>query len=259
LTMIGITIGFHRLFSHVSFKTTKWMRMLLAILASMGSQGPLFTWVADHRRHHDLSDEEGDTHSPNRHGRHFIGRLRGFWHAHIGWMFTNQPASWARYIPDLMKDREMFWVHRHYFVWVFLGLLLPTLAGFWLIGSWEGAFSGFLWGGLVRIFATSQVVLSIGSLGHMFGSRPFRERTQDYSANNWWISLLSFGECLQSNHHAFPASARHGLRWWEPDFNYFLIRLWRIVGLVWDVKLPPNAAIIRACRLKKAPDNVKAA
>ena len=115
----------------------------------------------------------------------------------------------------------MFWVHRHYFVWVFLGLLLPTLAGFWLIGSWEGAFSGFLWGGLVRIFATSQVVLSIGSLGHMFGSRPFRERTQDYSANNWWISLLSFGECLQSNHHAFPASARHGLRWWEPDFNYF--------------------------------------
>ncbi len=258
LTMVGITIGFHRLFSHASFKTSKWMRTLLAVLASMGSQGPLFTWVADHRRHHDLSDKEGDTHSPNLHGTHFIGRLRGFWHAHIGWMFTNQPASWARYIPDLMKDRQLFWVHRHYFLWVFLGLLLPTLAGWWLIGGWQGAFSGLLWGGLVRIFATSHVVLSIGSLGHMFGSQPFYKRTQDHSANNFWVSLLSFGECLQSNHHAFPASARHGIRWWEPDFNYLLIRLWRAIGLVWDVKLPPNATVIRDYKLGLARGDAEA-
>src|SRR6266851_1962972 len=193
LTMVGITIGFHRLFSHASFKTSKWMRTLLAVLASMGSQGPLFTWVADHRRHHDLSDKEGDTHSPNLHGTHFIGRLRGFWHAHIVWMFT-----------------------------------------------------------------TSHVVLSIGSLGHMFGSQPFYKRTQDHSANNFWVSLLSFGECLQSNHHAFPASARHGIRWWEPDFNYLLIRLWRAIGLVWDVKLPPNATVIRDYKLGLARGDAEA-
>ena len=153
----------------------------------------------------------------------------------------------------------MFWVHRHYFLWVFIGLLLPTLAGWWLIGSWEGAFSGLLWGGLVRIFATSHVVLSIGSLGHMFGSQPFYERTQDHSANNFWVSLLSFGECLQSNHHAFPQSAQHGLRWWEPDFNYLMIRLWRAIGLVWDVRLPPDGAVTHAYKPGLARGDVEAA
>ena len=244
LTMLGITLGFHRLFSHVSFKAKKWFRGLLAVLAMMGTQGPLFTWVADHRRHHGLSDREGDTHSPNLWGRNFKGQARGFWHAHIGWMFTNDPTSWARYIPDLMKDRQLYWLHRYYFVWALLSLLLPALAG-WLLMGGEGAWSGLLWGGLVRIFATSHVVLGIGSLGHMFGSQPFRERTQDYSANNFWISFASLGECNQSNHHAFPASARHGVRWWEPDFNYSLLRLLHRLGLVWDVKQPPKWAFER--------------
>ncbi len=243
LTIIGLVIGYHRLFTHASFKTSKSMRVALAILGGMTAQGPILTWVADHSRHHAHSDTEDDLHSPNMHGRHLTGRLRGFWHSHIGWMFSNYETPWNRYVLNMVKDRRMFWVHTHYFWWVGLGLALPTLAGLVCIGSWQGALSGFLWGGLMRIFLLDHVIWCVGSVCHLFGDRPFSERTKDLSANNWWVSLFSFGDGNQNNHHAFPSSAAHGLRWWEPDFAYLIIRAMAAVGLVWDVKRPPREEI----------------
>lgn len=240
LTMGGMTIGLHRYFAHKCFETGPRMRLLLAILGSMASQGPLLSWVTIHRKHHALSDRPGDPHSPHVHGNKILGMLDGLWHAHIGWMFTENAADWS-YSRDLMGDHRLFWVHRTYLYWVALAFLLPALLGGLITRTWTGAALGFLWGGLLRCFVVNQASWCVGSICHYFGSKRFE--THDHSANNYCVALFTFGEGLQNNHHAFPSAARHGMYWWEPDFSGTLIRLLASVGLVWDLYHPSIEAM----------------
>jgi stearoyl-CoA desaturase (delta-9 desaturase) len=244
--MGGTTIGFHRYFTHKSFETSRRMRIALAILGSMAAQGPLLFWVAMHRRHHSFSDRPGDPHSPHVEGERKFGTLAGLWHAHIGWMLSQETADWVNYARDLMRDRTVFRVHQTYFVWLTAGLLLPAI----IVGlgtmSWRAAGLAFLWGGLVRMFVANQASWCVGSLCHYFGARPFD--THDHSANNYAVAVMTFGEGLQNNHHAFPSSAKHAILWWEPDFSWILIRLLALFGLVWDVRQPSLEAIARLRR-----------
>lgn len=247
LCMLGITVGFHRFFAHKSFDTTRAFACCLAALGSMAAQGPLLFWVATHRSHHAYSDQPGDPHSPNLHGHGWRGLFHGWWHAHLGWMFSGQAAEWSHFARDLMRDRTYFAIHRQYGYWVFLGLLLPAVLAGWWSGTWYGAGLGFLWGGLVRICLVNQASWCVGSVCHMFGTRPFE--THDHSANNHVVALLTFGEGLQNNHHAFPSSYSHAVRWWEPDFSARVIRLLGHLRLVWNLKAP-SENVIQQCRVK---------
>jgi len=216
-TGFGITIGYHRLFTHRAFETSAPMRVLLAIAGSMAVEGSVITWVADHRKHHAFADEDGDPHSPHVNAEDgWRGALKGLWHAHVGWMLTDSHgrASARRYAPDLVEDRPIRWVNSTFFLWLALTLLLPALAGYLLTGfSLEGAATGFLWGGLVRIFLLHHVTWSINSVCHFFGTRRFD--VEDESRNVFWLALPSLGESWHHNHHAFPTSAYHGLKAWE--------------------------------------------
>jgi stearoyl-CoA desaturase (delta-9 desaturase) len=242
LTMGGMTIGLHRYFAHKCFQTGPRMRLLLAVLGSMASQGPLLSWVTIHRKHHAFSDRPGDPHSPHVHDNKLMGMLNGLWHAHIGWMFTENAADWS-FSRDLMGDRALFWVHRTYLYWVGLSFVLPALLGGLLTRTWSGAALGFLWGGLVRCFVVNQASWCVGSVCHYFGSKRFE--THDHSANNYMVALFTFGEGLQNNHHAFPSAARHGMMWWEPDLSGILIHLLSSLGLVWDTYHPSDEAMAK--------------
>lgn len=243
LTALGVTIGFHRLFTHKSFSTSRPIQLLLGILGSMSMQGTLNGWVATHRCHHQHSDRPGDPHSPHVDHDHahigggLTGLLKGYFHAHLGWLFHDDPANLARYIPDLLADRIAQWVSRLFVVWVALGLLLPGLALALITQSWWGFFSGLLWGGLVRLFLVHHVTWSINSACHLWGRRTYK--SHDHSRNNALFGVLALGEGWHNNHHAFPTSARHGLEWWQLDLSYLLIRLMSALGLAWDVKVPP--------------------
>ncbi len=241
LCMLGITIGFHRYFSHKSFETSKPFSLMLAALGSMAAQGPLLFWVSTHRSHHAYSDQEGDPHSPNLHGDGWKGLAQGWWHAHIGWMFSGSIAEWSHFARDLMRDRAYFRMHQQYIYWVLLGLALPTLCGALMTQSLFGAWTGFLWGGLVRICLVNQASWCVGSVCHMFGTRPFN--THDRSANNHVVALMTFGEGLQNNHHAFPSSYSHRVYWWEPDLSATTLVVLRALGLVWDLKFPSERVI----------------
>ena len=242
VTMGGMTIGLHRYFAHRCFETSPRMRIVLAILGSMSTQGPLLSWVTIHRKHHAFSDRPGDPHSPHVHGNKLLGMLNGLWHAHIGWMFTENSADWS-FSRDLMGDRRLFWVHRTYLYWVAASFLLPAVVAGALTRNWAGAALGFLWGGLVRCFMVNQASWCVGSICHYFGSKRFE--TRDHSVNNYVVAALTFGEGLQNNHHAFPTSARHGLRWWEPDFSGTMIGLLSRLGLVWNVHHPTEESIAK--------------
>ena len=244
--MLGITLGFHRHFAHRSFKTSRAMQVVFAILGSMAAQGPLFFWVATHRRHHAYSDVPGDPHSPQLSGQSGWAKLKGFWHGHIGWMFSEEQTNWGKFVPDLIKDKLMYRMHRLYLLWVLLGLAIPAAAGGLLIGTGEGALAGFLWGGLVRICLVNQALWCVGSICHMFGRRVFQQTTWDQSADNYWVALVTFGEGNQNSHHAFPSSARHGLAWWQPDFTADVIGALTLSGLIWDVTIPHASAIQNA-------------
>jgi stearoyl-CoA desaturase (Delta-9 desaturase) len=240
LTMGGMTIGLHRYFAHRCFEAGPQMRLVLAILGSMAAQGPLLSWVTIHRKHHAFSDRPGDPHSPHIYGNKLLGMLNGLWHAHIGWMFTENAADWS-FSRDLMVDRRLFWVHRTYLYWVTIGFVLPALIAGQLTRSWSSAALGFLWGGLVRCFVVNQASWCVGSVCHYFGSKRFE--TRDHSANNYIVALLTFGEGLQNNHHAFPSAARHGIAWWEPDFSGTVIGLLSRMGLVWNTHHPSEESI----------------
>jgi stearoyl-CoA desaturase (delta-9 desaturase) len=248
-TGFGINMGFHRLFTHRSFQCATAVRALLGVAGSMSAQGPLFFWAACHRRHHRSSDEPGDPHSPHHYGGGARGVLRGWLHAHVWWMFHHQPENYFRLIPDLLRDRLARIVNRGYFYWIGLGLLVPFAIGGLVTRSWGGALTGLLWGGLVRTFLVHHTTWSINSVCHMFGARPFD--TGDESRNNYLCALLTFGEGFHNNHHAFPTSARHGLRWWELDLVYVMIRSLGALGLVWDVKLPDERGIDRKARTRE--------
>jgi stearoyl-CoA desaturase (Delta-9 desaturase) len=241
ITGFGVTIGFHRLLTHRSFDCPKPLRYLLAVCGSIAGQGMCIRWCATHRRHHQLADHEGDPHSPHLHGDGIGGFLRGMWHAHLGWCFDADKPDLQRSIPDLLADRPLVLIDRLYLFWVIGGILLPgAIMGLWTM-SWQGALAGVIWGGLVRIFLLHHITWSINSICHVFGTRPYE--SGDHSTNNYPIAVLSLGEGWHNNHHAFPTSARHGLRWWQFDASWCLITLMRWTGLAWDVRVPSEAAL----------------
>jgi stearoyl-CoA desaturase (delta-9 desaturase) len=237
ITGLGLTVGYHRLFTHRAFATGTAVSCMLVVMGSMAGRGPMLSWVAMHRRHHELSDHEGDLHSPNLHGSTALERLRGFLHAHLTWMIEHDYPNVVHYVPDLMADRTLLTVNRYYYSWVLLGLLLPAAIGGLAAGSLWGAFSGFLWGGVVRMFAVEQAMSAINSVMHVFGSRPFASR-DDNSRNLGLVAWLAWGEGWHNNHHAFPYSAAFGLRWFEFDPGFLFIRLLEALGLAWNVKVP---------------------
>jgi stearoyl-CoA desaturase (Delta-9 desaturase) len=232
---LGVTVGFHRLLTHRSFATYKPIAYALAIAGSMSVQGPVIGWVADHRKHHAHTDEEGDPHSPHvGHGAGVMGAIKGLWWAHLGWLLDrHRQADPARYARDLREDAGMRRISRAFVPLVLAGLLLPFAAGLAITGTLAGAATALLWGGLVRIFVLHHITWSVNSVCHFFGRRRFR--TDDESTNVTWVALLSFGEGWHHNHHAFPRSAKHGLRWYEPDVSAWIIRGLERLGLAWNV------------------------
>jgi stearoyl-CoA desaturase (delta-9 desaturase) len=230
----GITIGYHRLLTHRSFDAPRPVRYALAIMGQTAVQGPVVDWVADHRKHHAFTDEEGDPHSPHLHGGGLKGALHGLYHAHMGWLFVTQgQADRRRYARDLMDDPLMKRISKS-FVWNALGgLALAFLLGLAISGTLAGGLTALLWGGLVRVFFVHHITWSINSICHFFGRRRFA--IDDHSTNVFWLALPSLGESWHHNHHAFPRSARHGLRWWEIDVTGLVIMAMKRVGLARDV------------------------
>ncbi len=236
LTGLGVTLGFHRLFTHRAFQTSKPVRVVLAIFGSMAVEGSVITWVADHRKHHAFTDKEGDPHSPHLSGPGWRGAVKGLWHAHVGWLFeTVGSADRQRFVPDLLKERGMRVVDRLFLLWVLLGLAIPFALG-WIIGGDLGtALTALLWGGFVRVFLLHHVTWSINSVCHFFGTRRFA--IDDESTNVWWLAPFTMGEAWHHNHHAFPTSAFHGLARWEKlaDPTGLLIVFLEKIGVVWNV------------------------
>jgi stearoyl-CoA desaturase (delta-9 desaturase) len=237
ISAFGITVGFHRLLTHRAFETYRAVRYAFAIMGSYAVEGPVLDWVADHRKHHTFSDEEGDPHSPHvGQAAGFGGVVRGLWHAHIGWLFeTNGQAEKRRYCPDLAGDPVMRKLNRAFPLFVLGTLAIPFFAGFAWGGTLSAGLEALLWAGLVRIFLVHHVTWSINSICHFFGATRFD--TGDHSTNVFWLALPSLGEAWHHNHHAFPRSAFHGLRWYEFDPSGWLILAMSKLGLAWDVVL----------------------
>ena len=235
ITAGGITVGYHRMLTHRSFRTHKATEYLFAALGTMAVQGSVIAWVADHRKHHAHTDVEGDPHSPHvGHGDGLGGVLHGLWHAHTGWLLSEHGrADWKKYAPDLYEDPGMRLINRLFIPLVVLGLAIPALAGYLLTGTLLGAATGLLWGGLVRVFFVHHVTWSVNSICHFLGTRRFE--VEDRSTNVFWLALPSLGESWHHNHHAFPRSAVHGLRRWELDPSALVIRALERVGLAWNV------------------------
>ncbi len=238
LCAFGTTIGFHRYFTHRGFSARKPVEATLAVLGCMTVQGPLTQWVTDHRKHHALSDQPGDPHSPHvGHGDGAWGAVRGFVHAHVGWLFENLGMEQGReYAKDLYDNVLVRTIDRLYLLWVVLTLGLPFLIGYAVGGTAATGLEGLVWGGLIRIFLYQHATFSVNSICHMFGRKDYRSR--DEARNNWIVALLVFGEGWHNNHHAFPSSARHGLRRWQIDVSWWVIRGLEKLGLVTDVKVP---------------------
>jgi stearoyl-CoA desaturase (delta-9 desaturase) len=232
---MGVTVGFHRHLTHRSFKAKKPVRAVLAACGSIAIEGPVISWVADHRKHHAFSDQEGDPHSPHvGHGSGWIGAIRGLLHAHVGWLFIHtQRGKRDRYAPDLIADPTISFIDRTFLWWALGGLVLPFALGYLIGGTLMTGLTGLLWGGGVRMLVVHHVTYSINSLCHFFGRRDFE--TGDESRNLAWLSIFTFGESWHNNHHAFPTSARHGLRRWQIDPSWIVIRALEATGLVWDV------------------------
>jgi stearoyl-CoA desaturase (Delta-9 desaturase) len=242
LTGIGITVGFHRLFTHRSFDTYRPVRYVFAVLGQLAVEGNVLAWVADHRKHHQFSDVEGDPHSPHAgFGEGALEALRGLWHAHTGWIFSTEGrADQARYAKDLIEDRGLRVIAKLFGPLVLVSLLVPGAAGWLVIGGWYGFFAGLVWGGGVRIFLLHHVTWSINSICHFIGRRQFV--SSDESRNVWWLALVSFGESWHNNHHAFPTSAYHGLRRLQvaTDPGAWVIWLLEKCGLAWKVTRIPE-------------------
>jgi stearoyl-CoA desaturase (Delta-9 desaturase) len=247
LTAVGITVGFHRLLTHRSFQTSKPVEYLFAVLGSMAVQGPVISWVADHRKHHAHTDKDGDPHSPHvGHDGGVRGVLAGLWHAHTGWLMSTQGrADWKRYAPDLYEDNGMRTISRGFVPILITGLVLPALAGYLVSGNLGGAATGLLWGGLVRIFFVHHVTWSVNSVCHFLGRRRFD--TDDRSTNVSWLALPSLGESWHHNHHAFPRSAVHGLGRRQIDPSALIIAAMEKVGLARNVvRISPERQAERA-------------
>jgi stearoyl-CoA desaturase (delta-9 desaturase) len=256
LTSLGITVGFHRLFTHRAFETNRGIQFVLAVLGSMAAEGSLLKWVALHRRHHQHSDQPGDPHSPQLRGRGFLGFLSGFWHAHVGWVFQADPPNLSHYVKDLSQSRLLRTASALFPLWVALGLLIPAALGGVLTATWKGVLLGMMWGGLARIFLVHHVTWSVNSICHLWGRRPFR--TNDSSRNNFLFGVLALGEGWHNNHHAFPTSTRHGLRWWQIDVSYWVIRFLALLGLAWKIVLPARKLLNDAMKAWPRRDRSRA-
>lgn len=260
-TGLGVTVGYHRFFTHRSFKAPRWVAVVMAALGSMAVEGPMLEWVATHRKHHQHSDTDGDPHSPHTHGHGLWNFFRGVFHAHTGWMLTaggdrarrrargddapthpvGMKATLARYVKDLEREPSYRWMSKTFPLWAVVGLLIPALLGGLLTLSWTGVLLGFLWGGLVRVLLLHHVTWSINSVCHIWGTRPYR--SNDHSRNNAIFGVLALGEGWHNNHHAFPASARHGLRWWQLDVSYIVILIMERLGMASDVRTPSRELV----------------
>lgn len=216
LVGIGVTVGYHRMLTHRSFRAHPIVKCILLILGSMSIERSPLLWAANHIKHHAHADRPGDPHSP----------LEGFFHAHLGWLFQDieHGADPQVYCRNLLADPIVVFISRTFLLWVALSLIIP-----FAIGGW----TGLLWGGLVRIFLTHHVTWSVNSVCHTFGKREFE--TNDQSRNEWVVGLLALGEGWHNNHHAFPRSAFHGLHWWQFDLSGYIIWTLERLGLVQDV------------------------
>jgi stearoyl-CoA desaturase (delta-9 desaturase) len=246
VTCLGVTVGFHRYFTHGAFKTGRGMRVALAVVGSMAVQGPILHWVADHRRHHAFSDKQGDPHSPWLFGTSPAAMARGFWHAHLGWILERDLTNQQRFAPDLLADRPIRLIHRLFGPLTVLTMVLPALLGGLFTWSWWGALTAFFWAGLVRIALLHHVTWSVNSICHMVGDRPFT--TRDKSANFWPLAILSMGESWHNLHHADPTCARHGVRPGQIDLSARLISVFEKLGLAYDVRWPTPARLTRLSR-----------
>jgi stearoyl-CoA desaturase (delta-9 desaturase) len=250
ITCLGVTLGYHRMFTHRAFEASRAFRATVAIIGSMAVEGSVITWVADHRKHHAFADVEGDPHSPHLAGPGFWGAAKGLWHAHIGWLFeTVGTADRQRFAPDLVKDRALRVIDRLFPLWITLSFLIPFALGWLIGGGLTAALSALLWGGLVRVFLLHHVTWSINSVCHFFGRKRFD--IKDESRNVFWLAPLSMGEAWHHNHHAFPTSAFHGLRWWERLTDPTGVLIWALerLGLVWNVvRISPERQQAKALR-----------
>jgi stearoyl-CoA desaturase (delta-9 desaturase) len=240
---LGVTVGFHRLLTHRSFRAPRPIRVALTIAGSMALENSALQWVADHRRHHRFSDREGDPHSPWRYGTSFRALAKGFFYSHVGWLYDWDKTDERKYAPDLVADPDIMWISRTFVLWAALSIGLPPLVGGLWGWSWKAALTAFVWGTLVRICLLHHVTFAINSVCHITGRRPFR--TKDRSQNVWWLAILSFGESWHNFHHAEPTSARHGVRLFEFDTSAILIRLMEKLRWVSDVRWPDRAMISR--------------
>jgi stearoyl-CoA desaturase (delta-9 desaturase) len=236
ITGLGITVGYHRYFTHGSFKANRGLKIALGVMGSLAVMGPLVRWVADHRKHHQFSDKDDDPHSPWAFGTGPWNMIRGLWHAHVGWLFDVEQTSQSKYAPDLLADSDIVKMSRHFPTFVALSTLAPLLIGGLWSWSWQGALSAFFWASLVRVALLHHVTWSINSICHVVGSRPFKSR--DRSGNVWWLSLPSFGESWHNLHHADPTSARHGVLRGQIDSSARLIWLFEKFGWAKDVRWP---------------------
>jgi stearoyl-CoA desaturase (delta-9 desaturase) len=244
---LGITVGFHRYFTHGSFKANRALRVALAISGSLALQGPVIDWVADHRRHHAFSDKEGDPHSPWLFGTGPRALARGFYHSHMGWLFGRDQTNEERFTPDLLADRDIVRVDRLFVLWATLSLVLPGVIGGLVTLSWAGALTAFFWGGLVRVALLHHVTWSINSICHMIGEQPFASR--DHSRNVWPLAVLSFGESWHNLHHADPTCARHGVQRGQVDISARVIRAFEKLGWAHSVRWPTPKRLEKLARV----------
>jgi len=236
ITGHGITVGFHRHFTHGSFRANRGLKVALAVAGSMAIEGPVLRWVADHRRHHAFSDREGDPHSPWRYGETVPALLKGLLYAHMGWMFDVERTNPRRFTPDLLKDKDIVRVSNLFPALVAVSLALPVLLGGLLSWSWQGAVTAFFWASLVRVGLLHHVTWSINSICHALGEHPFASR--DRSGNVWWLALLSMGESWHNLHHADPTCARHGVQRGQIDSSARIIWIFEKLGWATDVRWP---------------------
>lgn len=243
-TVLGVTVGFHRLLTHYSFKSNRWLKIILTCFGCMAYEGPPFFWIAAHRRHHRFTETEHDPHSPIANGRFSLSE---FYHAHMGWMQNHTIENWRFYIADLLKDRDLKFINKHYVPIALSGLLIPGIINGLIYMSWYHFIEGIIICGLVRVCLQQHVTWSINSICHLWGKKDFE--TNDHSRNNWVFAILAYGEGWHNGHHAFPRSAKHGLSKWQIDISYGFIYLLSCLGLIKDIKLPTKEQLAKK-RLK---------
>jgi stearoyl-CoA desaturase (delta-9 desaturase) len=243
ITGFGITIGFHRLFTHRGFGPHRMLKIALAVMGSMAVEGSLTSWVATHRRHHIFSDQPGDPHSPHRYGERGGALVRGLAFSHVGWLFVSDASSAGRYAPDMLRDRDIQRIDRLFPILAMASVAVPFGIGYLLSGTLAGALAALLWAGLVRMALLHHVTWSVNSLCHTFGRRT--DATTDRSTNVWPLAVISLGDNWHNVHHAHPAWARHGARPGMVDPSAWIIRRFEQLGWATKVRWPTETEPVR--------------